>query len=128
MKIFNFFSCRFENKNRERTSGSMQIFLKNPDFFPFVLQQQLSTLDFVCYCGGSLGLFLGFSTLSAFEIVYYFTLRILCLKTQRKKVNCAEIERIKERNHFIEVIESSSIHGFNQTVRKNRHFIERFVW
>lgn len=108
----------------------MQIFFKSPEFYPFVLQQQLTTLDFVSYCGGSLGLFLGFSALSAVEIIYYLTLKILCLKSQRKKVNCAVLNNeteTKHKNYLIEVMELSSIHGFNQIVNKHRHFVERFA-
>jgi hypothetical protein len=108
----------------------LQVFFKSPDFFPFILQQQLTTLDLVGYCGGSLGLFLGFSLLSAVEFVYYFTLRLICLRTQRKKVAGVEIadETQKKKNYLIEFAENSSIHGFNQIVFEKRHPVERFVF
>lgn len=32
--------------------------------------------DYLAICGGLLGLFLGFSALSVFELFYYFTLRL----------------------------------------------------
>jgi hypothetical protein len=107
-------------------SNIIQVFFKNPRFYPFILQQQLTTLDFVSYCGGSLGLFLGFSTLSAIEIIYYFTLRLMCFKNSRKKVRCAESnDPPKQRNYMISFMESSSIHGLNQIVMKNRHITEK---
>jgi hypothetical protein len=90
-----------------------------------VLQQQLTTLDFVSYCGGSLGLFLGFSALSAVEIIYYLTIRWMCLKS-RKRVEPEQVEDRRPRNYLIEFMENSSIHGFNQTAKGKRHFTERF--
>jgi hypothetical protein len=105
----------------------LQVFFRNAEFFPFVLQQQLTTLDFVSYCGGSLGLFLGFSTLSAIEIVYYFTLRLMCFKKSKKKVRCADSnDPPKQQNFLGSFMESSSIHGFNQIVKDHRHWMERF--
>jgi hypothetical protein len=105
----------------------MVVFFKNVDFFPLVFQQQLSTLDFVSYCGGSLGLFLGFSVISAIEVVYYFTLRLLFASTRRSKVNSGGEARTKPRSYIAEAVGSSSIHGFNQIAMKDRHVVERFV-
>jgi hypothetical protein len=110
--------------------ASVDIFFKTPTFFPFVLRQQLTTIDFVSYCGGSLGLFLGFSAISLIEIVYYFTLRIICLKRQKAKVTDSSqtIEPAKTSSYPVEIIENSSIHGCNQIVMANRHWIERILW
>jgi hypothetical protein len=108
-------------------SSIIKICFENPDFFPLVHQQQLTMLGFVSNCGGSLGLFLGFSALSAVEIVYYLTLRLLCLKSQHNKVRSFDHNPQAERkNYLAEIMETSSIHGLNQTSKKNRHFIERF--
>jgi hypothetical protein len=106
-------------------ASQIQILFKSAQFFPSILRQQLTTLDFVSYCGGSLGLFLGFSALSAVEIVYYFTLRI-CFKRLRKKKVASLEERVEEKqNYLVEVMKSSSIHGCNQTVMDYRHRFER---
>jgi hypothetical protein len=108
--------------------SSIDIIYKTAQFFPLILQQQLTTLDFVSYCGGSLGLFLGFSLISAIEIVYYCTLRILFGSRQRARVSPEEISDDPEQeSYFAEAMESSTIHGFNQIVMKNRHIAERFV-
>jgi hypothetical protein len=93
-----------------------------------VRQQQLTTLDFVSYCGGSLGLFLGFSMLSAIEVIFYMTLRVICVKCQQQRVSPSETNTVatSRKNYLKEYIENSSIHGFNQIVMRRRHFIERF--
>jgi hypothetical protein len=109
----------------------VEIFFKSPDFYPLVLQQQLTSLDFVSYCGGSLGLFLGFSALSAVEFVYYFTLRLLCLKRSTRKIidsDEGEQTTTKKKNYLVEFVENSSIHGCNQIVMRNRHWVERVLW
>jgi hypothetical protein len=112
----------------DRMSSQVYIFFKNQDFFPMVIQQQLSTLDFIGYCGGSLGLFLGFSALSAVEIVYYFTLRIVLERVRRIKVDVLSGNSIENesKNYLVELLENSSIHGCNQIVMKKRLIFERF--
>jgi hypothetical protein len=111
-------------------SGIFEVFFKAPSFFPFILQQQMTTLDFVGYCGGSLGLFLGFSAVSAIEIVYYLSLRIICFKRQSNKISSSDRnnEAVKTKNYLVEFVENSSIHGCNQIVMKRRHWIERLFW
>jgi hypothetical protein len=92
-----------------------------------VLRQQLTVLDFVSYCGGSLGLFLGFSAMSAVEIVYYMTLNVVCVKRREKRVaSVDENDKASNKAKFVtEFLGSSSIHGCNQIVMEKRHFVER---
>jgi hypothetical protein len=105
----------------------LEIFFKDSEFFPLIFQQQLTTLDFVSYCGSLMGLFLGFSVISAIEVVYYFTLRIFCAKKQSKKVTPLEVTSEPSQDSYLtEVLQNSSIHGFNQTAKSNRHIFERF--
>jgi len=41
--------------------------------------------EFIANCGGLLGLFLGISFISILELVYFFTIRLICnLKMMRK--------------------------------------------
>jgi hypothetical protein len=113
--------------DHKKWEENIRILFKTASFFPKVLQQQLTTIDFISYCGGSLGLFLGFSAVSSIEIVYYFTLRIICLKKQQAKV--ADIsQESKKSNYLIESVENSSVHGCNQIVMEKRHWIERIIW
>lgn len=107
----------------------IQIFFKSAQFYPSVVQKQLTTLDFVSYCGGSLGLFLGFSALSAIEIIYYFTLRLIFYNLEKKIVSiCREPSEgtSKKQNYFVEVMRNSSIHGCNQTVFEKHHRFEKY--
>jgi hypothetical protein len=96
-------------------------------FFPIVLKQQLTVLDFISYCGGSLGLFLGFSLVSAVELLYFFTLRAICQRKISRKVFPFSQADNQEKDIFLEVMENSSIHGCNHAIAKNRHFLEKFV-
>jgi hypothetical protein len=110
-------------------SSQIQILFKSAEFYPLVYQQQLTALDFISYCGGSLGLFLGFSVLSAVELVYYFTVRIWFKRQQRNKVTSLQRndgEEKKEDNYLIKVMKSSSIHGCNQAVFEGRHRFEQY--
>jgi hypothetical protein len=102
------------------------VFFKSNEFFPIVLQQKLTTLAFASYCGGSLGLFLGFSILSAIEIIHYLTMRVVCNRAKRNAVSSGiEEEPETSKNYVVEFLDSSSIHGFKQIGMQKWHFIER---
>jgi hypothetical protein len=108
----------------------MEVLFISPQFFPFILQQQLTVIDFLSYCGGSLGLFLGFSLISAVELAYYFTLRVLCVKIQRNIVEPEESgvsDRVNQKDCMADIMESSTIHGFNQVAKEKRSYFERHV-
>jgi hypothetical protein len=110
--------------------ATIEVHFKTSSFFPFMVRQQLTTVDFISYCGRSLGLFLGFSAVSMLEIVYYFTLRIICLKKQQTQVEAISEtnEPSKTTKYPIEIVENSSVHGCNQIVMAKRHWIERILW
>jgi hypothetical protein len=57
-------------------------------------------------------------------------LRIIFRNFEKKKVSIADDcdENEKKQNYFVEVTNSSSIHGCNQIVFKNHHFIEKYVY
>jgi hypothetical protein len=91
------------------------------------IKQQLGNLDFVSYCGGSLGLFLGFSVLSAIEIIYYFTIRLFFKRIWSKKVsNIVNEENRYKMSYIEEFLSVSHMQGCNQLVKKERHPLERF--
>lgn len=100
------------------------------EFYPFILTQQFTMLDFVSYTGGALGLFLGFSVLSFIEIIYYFSLRLaLDAKSRIRVAGLTQIAKGKRSfvsQYLHDFLEKSSIHGMNQIVMKNRYSIERF--
>jgi hypothetical protein len=122
-----FDSTTFFHYTVGRLSSQLLIFFKSPDFFPMVLQQQLTALDFVSYCGGSLGLLLGFSALSAVELLYYFTLRLIFKRLRRNRVeDLSAGHGEQKKNYLVEFLENSSVHGCNQVVMKDRSWFERF--
>lgn len=49
--------------------------------------EQYGVTDFIGNCGGILGLFLGVSLLSIFEIIYYATIRLICIIRIRRGAN-----------------------------------------
>jgi hypothetical protein len=103
---------------------------KSAEFFPLILQQKLTALDFVSYCGGSLGLFLGFSAVSVIELVFFFTIRLIFRMRTRNRVQSftrtdKKEEDDKKVNYFVEVMSSSSIHGCNHAVCGDYHWIEK---
>lgn len=70
---------------------------------------ETSTLaDFIASFGGLLGLFMGISVLSIFEIVYYFTLRLICqLGTAQRSHFSAQPPT--ERIHLPEMINRDGV-------------------
>ena len=50
--------------------------LQEPTVFQFQWSLRMTLIDFISQIGGLLGLFLGFSLISAIEIVYWLTLRL----------------------------------------------------
>lgn len=105
----------------------IEIFFEDSGFYPFILQQQLTTLDFVSYCGGYLGLFMGISLISIIEIIYFFIVKFLFTRSQSMIAPQEEVEAEKDKeSYFSEVIRNLSIHGFNWTTIKNQHILERF--
>ncbi|XP_031637927.1 pickpocket protein 28-like [Contarinia nasturtii] len=57
----------------------VKISFKRNEFVTSVRSEASNYTDFLSYCGGLLGLFMGVSILSIFEIIYYFTLRLGCM-------------------------------------------------
>jgi hypothetical protein len=111
-------------------ASQIQVMFKSADFYPLILQQKLTTLDFVSLCGGSLGLFLGFSAVSVIELVYFFTMRLIFRMKTRNRVQSFtrtdEMEEIKKTNYFVEIMKSSSIHGCNHAVSGDFHWTEKY--
>lgn len=54
------------------------LFFKEMQFMTSQRNELYGQTEFFANCGGLLGLCLGFSVISAFEIFYYLTLRIVC--------------------------------------------------
>jgi hypothetical protein len=106
--------------------SQLLVFFESASFFPFLLQQNLENLDFLGYCGGSLGLFLGFSALSAIELVYFFTVRMILRKKASNKVEeFTNLAQAKAADIASEAFKTSTIHGFKNCVNKQSPLSER---
>lgn len=56
--------------------GRLMVFFRDSQFITSRRSELYGPTDFFANCGGLLGLFLGVSILSLFEVVYFFTLRV----------------------------------------------------
>jgi hypothetical protein len=112
--------------------SEIYVIFKESQFFPFILKQQFTVLDFVAYTGGALGLFLGFSVVSFAEIVYYFNFRPISDCKRKNKIRSEnqtpKTKKSAALGFLFEFFDHSSIHGMNQIVMKRRIFIERCFW
>ncbi|XP_050514292.1 pickpocket protein 28-like isoform X1 [Diabrotica virgifera virgifera] len=63
---------------QEYAWSQLVIYFKKVNFIPHVRSELYGHLDFLSNVGGLLGLFIGFSLLSLFEIIYFMTIRIFC--------------------------------------------------
>ncbi|KAJ2945603.1 hypothetical protein O0L34_g427 [Tuta absoluta] len=63
----------------------VMVFFKEAQFITSRRSELYGQTDFLANCGGLLGLFLGFSILSVVEILYFLTLRIVCVWWRRRQ-------------------------------------------
>ncbi|KAF5280821.1 hypothetical protein FQR65_LT14928 [Abscondita terminalis] len=94
----------------------LQIFFKDFQFITSERNELYGLMDFLSSCGGLLGLFVGFSLISFIEVIYFFTLRIMC--------NC----RLFGTKNWSECCAITSIHGCKFLGEKKRSFFERTFW
>lgn len=70
--------------------AKVDIFLKDPYVKRFIREEKISEITFVGTVGGLLGLFLGFSFISAVEIVYLCVLACFSSRKPEKKEHSAQ--------------------------------------
>jgi len=63
----------------------VSIFFKEAQFLTSRRSELYGTTDFLANCGGLLGLFMGVSTLSIVELVYFCTVRLISNLRMRRK-------------------------------------------
>ncbi|KAF2903795.1 hypothetical protein ILUMI_02372 [Ignelater luminosus] len=74
------------------------IFFKEMQFITSERNELYGQTDFLANCGGLLGLFTGFSFMSALEILYYLTLRFVCNLRKFGKHYWSGSEELLEKN------------------------------
>lgn len=70
--------------------AKVNVFLKDPYVKRFVREEKVSVITFVGTVGGLLGLFLGFSFISAVEIVYLCLLKFSQILNREIKVDASK--------------------------------------
>ncbi|KAF4519266.1 hypothetical protein B566_EDAN002155 [Ephemera danica] len=75
----------------------INIFYDRGTFFAVRKSERYGITDFMANCGGLLGLFTGFSVITAIEICYFASLRIFCRLHERRKVTRADVEDTETR-------------------------------
>jgi hypothetical protein len=63
--------------------AKISIYIKDPYVSKYVTEEKITEIAFVGTIGGVLGLFMGFSFISAVEILYIFCFKMLADKFQR---------------------------------------------
>lgn len=93
---------------------NVNIMYRNIFFNKFVRKRQFNEVDFLSFVGGLLGLFAGFSVLSAVELFYWIFKKILIKKTATVyPLNQKEQNSVTKFKIFKSFFDDSSIHGVN---------------
>jgi len=117
-----------EMMNLKFHPSEFNLLFKDRHFFPIYHKAQFNMVDVIALVGGFFGLFLGFSILSFVEIIYYFMMRpIINKKGSKKRTAFAEESKHKAfKNFTIELLNESSIHGFNYIGEKDARLAQRY--
>nr|XP_053610910.1 pickpocket protein 28-like [Plodia interpunctella] len=82
--IFRVLKLDYTEMDEDSQCSRVAVFFKEPQFITSRRSELYGQTDFLANCGGLLGLFMGFSLLSLAEIIYFLTLRLLCVLWRRK--------------------------------------------
>ncbi|XP_063832891.1 pickpocket protein 28-like isoform X1 [Ostrinia nubilalis] len=83
--IYQAYDYPVPEEEKDMLCARVSVYFKEPQFMTSRRSELFGPTDFLANCGGLLGLFMGFSILSVVEIVYFFSLRILCAIWRRRK-------------------------------------------
>jgi Amiloride-sensitive sodium channel len=108
---------------------------KVSEFYPLIRRKHFTKIDIFSFVGGLLGLFLGFSVLSAIEILHFFCINV-CFKrkpfSETPKPSWNLDKRTKSFNDRCDFLanfmKKSSIAGLAYIADESIHLIERLIW
>ena len=63
----------------------VNVYIQDPYVKKYLIEEKISEISFIGNLGGLLGLFLGFSFVSVFEIIYYAFVIGACRKCKERK-------------------------------------------
>ncbi|CAH0772730.1 unnamed protein product [Bemisia tabaci] len=76
----------------ERNIAVLHLFFQDTQFTGFMKGELFGFTEFLSNTGGLLGLFMGFSFLSAFEAFYFLSLRLWCTVIRKRKIESELLE------------------------------------
>ncbi|XP_070507966.1 uncharacterized protein [Chironomus tepperi] len=102
----NFIGYNFEfieiPHRKHSNEGIVKFKFKENEYVSMQRVRQFTTVDFLSYIGGLLGLFAGISVLTLFEIVDFFTIRLLCefyaMLENRKQIKFIKAKKLNTLN------------------------------
>lgn len=91
-KLLNF-QTLFKCINFSSTFSQIVVSFKEELFLPTKRSERNPINNFIANAGGLFGLFMGASLLSVFELIYFFTLRIIVSRRKQHKIQQEELEK-----------------------------------
>lgn len=98
--------------------ASITVFFKDHEVITLKRAEMYTYTDFLAICGGLLGLFVGASTLSIIEFIYYSTLRLYWSLRQWKLRNIV----IPSKKHHINHIPCNTTQATHNDFRSKKRF------
>ena len=104
------------------------------EIFAVKRRKTVTNIDILSLIGGFLGLFAGFSFLSAGEIILHFVINPLDMLVKRKSTRVhAILYNTKPKweskiwNYVVDFLKNSSIHSFSHIGNNKKIFLQRYV-
>lgn len=114
------------------------MYFKENEFYPMVRKKHYTNVEIFSFVGGLFGLFLGFSVLSLFELIFHFIIVPILeffkkfqthqepkSKKAWRKEATPKTKAVKE--YAIKIMENSSIHGLVYISDGSRRKVERYI-
>lgn len=127
--------------------GTIEVIFKSNEFYPTVNERQFTEIDFVSYLGGTLGLFAGFSVLTAFEVISHLILPLCSKSINRRRLALKRSPEMKAvratvafrssqvakilavpSNFCFSYVKNSSLHGVSHAAMENMGGSARIFW
>lgn len=126
--------------------GTIVVGFTSNEYYPTIKERQFTEIDFFSYLGGTLGLFAGFSVLTAFEVLSHIILPFCSkwlkgkrrpkvfpvlrpvqvkIKTRRSKVR--RIVAVPSKFCY-SYVENSSLHGVSHAALENMGWFAKVLW
>ena len=116
----------YRNALKERAVISVIANFKDDSFYPQIKRKYFTMIDWFSFVGGILGLFFGFSILSAVEIIFHFWMMIFGRKYEAEAESRNHMKLKKFQEYFKEFLRNSSIHSFQYLSKSDLRMSERY--